>query len=329
MRLYIVIPCYNEEEVIKESARILKSVMDELITDKRIDSCSRVLFADDGSADGTWEMICCIHNQDSLFEGIRLSKNKGHQTAVFAGTEAALKYADVIITMDADLQQDVRAIPRFLDMYEQGYQIVCGIRNDRNTDSVFKRTTASLYYWLLHSMGCDVIENSADYRMLSWKAADALVQHKESNLFIRGLVPTLGFKSGTLYFDVKERSAGESKYTLKKMVQLALDGITSFSIRPIRIILCFGIIVFMLSIFMIAYIVSAYISSSTVSGWASLAASVWFLGGGQLIGTGIVGEYIGRIYMESKRRPRYFIEDSRISSHEKQDEDANAGGGGR
>lgn len=280
MKLYIVIPCYNEEEIIEESALVLKSVMKELVAGRRIDSGSRVLFADDGSSDETWKIICRIHNNDSLFEGIRLSKNKGHQTAIFAGTETALKYADVIITMDADLQQDVRAIPRFLDMYDQGYQVVCGIRNDRNTDSVFKKTTASLYYRILRSMGCDVIGNSADYRMLSKKAADALVQHKESNLFIRGLVPTLGFKSGTLYFDVKERSAGESKYTLKKMVQLALDGVTSFSIKPIRIILYFGIIVFMLSVMMVVYIVFSYLSSSTVSGWASLAASIWFLGGG-------------------------------------------------
>lgn len=186
MKLYIVLPCYNEEEIIEESALALKDVMSRMMENKRINSGSRVLFVDDGSSDGTWQIICRIHDKDPLFEGIKLSKNKGHQTAVFAGIETAVKYADAIITMDADLQQDVRAVPGFLDMYNQGYEVVCGVRNDRSTDSVFKKTTASLYYRILRFMGCDVIENSADYRLLSRKAADALVKHAESNLFIRG-----------------------------------------------------------------------------------------------------------------------------------------------
>lgn len=317
MILYLVLPCFNEEEILQESVKTLCCLYQTLFEEGKINCASRILFVDDGSADKTWNLISEIHKENEVVEGIRLSSNKGHQTAIYAGIETSLQYADAIITMDADLQQDPLAVPQFLDMYHQGYDVVCGIRKNRNTDSFLKKATASAYYMILKILGCSVIEQSADYRLLSKKAADALIQHKENNLFIRGLVPALGFRRGTIYFDVGERKAGQSKYTCRKMMKLALDGVTSFSIQPIRMVLCMGITVSAISIVMILYIIYAYFTSDIVSGWASLATAIWFLGGVQLIGTGIVGEYVGRTYMESKHRPRYFIEDSTIKQEGK------------
>lgn len=313
IKLYLVLPCYNEEEIIESSAEILSGLYKELILEEFISQDSHILFVDDGSKDKTWEIICKLHYQDNMFEGIRLSKNKGHQIAIYAGTEIAIRYADAIITMDVDLQQDVGAIRQFIHMYREGYDVVYGVRNNREADGFFKKATATLYYKLLRIMGCEIIEQSADYRLLSKKAAEALVQYRESNLFIRGLVPTLGFKSGSVFFDVKERKAGKSKYTLNKMIQLALDGITSFSIRPIRLVLSMGILVSFISSAMIVYAVYTFAMGTPVSGWASLSASIWFLGGVQLIGIGVIGEYVGRTYMESKRRPHYFIEDYQMN----------------
>lgn len=313
--LYLVLPCFNEEDVIHSSAKKLKESMDKLVEDGIIQDTSRILFVDDGSQDHTWKYIRQLHEQDAVFEGMKLSINKGHQVAIYAGMEQAAKYADVVITMDVDLQQDLGALPEFLKLYKQGYDIVYGIRNDRKSDGFFKKTTAVLYYRLMRWMGCELLENSADYRLMSKRAVDALTKYKENNLFIRGIVPALGYKSATLYFEVHEREIGQSKYTLKKMLRLAMDGITSFSIRPIRLITGLGFILTCFSMVMIIYTLVSYFSGKTTPGWSTLLVSIWLLGGIELIGIGVVGEYIGRTYMETKRRPRYLIEEELLSDN--------------
>jgi len=311
--LYLVLPCFNEEEAIGQSAKKLKEAVGKLVKDGIVTGNSRILFVDDGSHDHTWDYIRKFHEQDAVFEGMKLSTNKGHQVAIFAGMEQAAKYADVVITMDADLQQDICALPEFLRLYMQGYDIVYGIRNDRKSDGFFKKATAVFYYRLMRWMGCGLIENSADYRLMSKRAVDALTKHKENNLFIRGIVPTLGYKSTTLYFDVHEREKGQSKYTVKKMLRLAMDGITSFSIRPIRVITCLGFLLTCFSIVMIIYTLVSYFLGKTTPGWSTLLVSIWLLGGIELIGIGVVGEYVGRTYMETKRRPRYLIDEELLS----------------
>lgn len=277
--LFLVLPCYNESAILDYTCSRLQELYSKLMN-TTISEKSRILFIDDGSVDGTWEKIICFHAKDRRFEGLRLSKNKGHQTALYAGIEYVAERADVIISLDADLQQDIMAVPRFLEMYEDGYDVVNGIRNDRKTDGSFKKLTALGYYRLMRLMGCGLMENSADFRMLSKRAAKALMGYRESNLFLRGLIPELGFKSGTITFDVKERVAGESKYSLKKMATLAVDGITSFSVFPIRAVFSLGLMVLLLSIVMVAYALVANLLGDTVSGWTSLSASLWFLGGG-------------------------------------------------
>lgn len=306
--LCLVLPCYNEDKILDYTYSELHMLYSRLIGTV-ISEESRILFVDDGSTDTTWERIVKFHGRDKCFEGLRLSKNKGHQTALYAGIEYAVGRADVIISLDADLQQDIETISELLGMYAGGYDIVNAVRNDRKTDGWFKKVTALAYYKLMRAMGCNLIENSADFRMLSKRAAKALTEYQESNLFLRGLIPELGFKAGIVSFDVKERLAGESKYSLKKMITLAVDGITSFSIFPIRIIFCLGVFVLLLSVVMVMYALIANILGNTVSGWTSLSASLWFLGGVELIGIGTVGEYIGRTYIEAKRRPRYFIDE--------------------
>lgn len=313
LTLYMVLPCFNEEETIISSADKLKAWIDKLMSNGTIGKDSRILFVDDGSGDHTWKYIQQLHERNLIFEGLKLSANKGHQTAIYAGIEYAVKYADAVITMDVDLQQDIKALPQFIKLYQQGCDIVYGIRKDRKTDGFFKKTTAGLYYRLMRCMGCKIITNSADYRLLSKRAAKALIKHRENNLFIRGIVPELGFQSATLYFDVHEREQGRSKYTIKKMLRLALDGITSFSVRPIRMITCLGFALVCLSLVMIVYTFVSYFKGVTAPGWSSVLVSIWLLGGMELIGIGVVGEYVGRTYMEAKRRPRYFIEDMLIS----------------
>lgn len=307
--IYLVVPCYNEEEVLEVSKESIEKVWKNHMNCKVISHKSKVVFCDDGSKDGTWEIICKISKEKKWFEGIRLSRNCGHQIALLAGTEYAIPFADAIITIDADLQQDIDATADFINLFKENYDIVYGIRNDRKTDKLLKRKLSTIYYKLLKILGVDIVPQSADYRLLSKRAAKALLMHEEGNLFVRGLIPTIGFKSAAVHFDVKEREAGSSKYTFKKMMQLALDGITSFSIKPIRMVLFMGVMISFASIIMMIYAVTTYFCGETASGWASLSASIWFLGGCQLVGIGIIGEYVGRTYLESKKRPRYFIED--------------------
>lgn len=319
--MFIILPCFNEEESVEESAKELRRILLSMKNVGEISRQSSILFVDDGSKDDTWGKICNLNCEDSQIKGIRLSKNKGHQTALVAGIEYSVNHADVMITMDADLQQDASRLPDFLYMYNQGYDIVYGIRKNRSTDSFLKMASAVLYYKLMNVMGCEIYENSADYRMLSRRAGKALMKHEESNLFLRGLVPTLGFKTGTLFFDVKKRKNGTSKYTLYKMIHLAVDGITSFSIKPIHMILYLGIIILIFSIAMMTYTFIAHYIFDTQSGWASLSTAIWFLGGAQLTGIGVIGEYVGKTYMESKHRPRYFIQDTCVSEQECENED--------
>lgn len=311
--LYLVLPCFNEEEILERSADKIVPVVKALMEGDSplISRESRVLFVDDGSSDRTWEIIEDLSRSDSLFTGIKLSRNYGHQTAIFAGMEyAAEKNADMTVTIDADLQQDINALPEFIDKYKKGADIVYGIRDSRDTDSFFKRNTACLYYGLMGALGVKIIPQSADYRLMSRRAVEALSEYRENNLFIRGIVPELGFKTDKVCFHVSAREAGTSKYTLRKMLTLALDGITSFSIQPLRLVFAFGVIAFIVSLVMMALTIVDHIKGVTVPGWSTLTISIWLLGGVQLLSLGILGEYIGRTYMESKRRPRYFISDT-------------------
>ena len=314
--LFLVLPCYNEEETLESSHEKLSALMNELISKGTISDKSRMLFVDDGSKDRTWGIIEELHEKDSMVEGLRLSQNRGHQVAIYAGIGASVEHADAIITIDVDLQQDIGAIPKFMACYENGNDVVYGIRNDRKSDGAFKKFSATAYYKLMQMVGANIIPNSADYRLLSKKAARALLQYKESNLFMRGLIPTMGFASDRVYFDVHEREHGRSKYTLHKMLKLAADGITSFSIVPIRIILYFGIFILFFSAGVLIHDVIVYLKGQTVSGWASLEASIWFFGGVQLVSLGVIGEYVGRIYMESKHRPRFFIQENTLEDND-------------
>lgn len=306
--LGMVVPCYNEEETLQESERKLWLKIEELIISKQISDDSFILFIDDGSKDRTWEIINCLYDKNSHICGLKLSKNEGHQTAIMAGMMYAKKRADVVITIDADLQQDINAIPLFIQKYMEGNDIVYGVRNSRETDTWFKRITATLYYNLMKVLGCDIKKNSADYRLLSKRALDALEQYEERDIFVRGIIPTIGFASAEVRFDVVAREYGTSKYTLKKMINLALDGVTSFSIQPIRIITKLGILTILICLFMMIKVVIDYYMGNTVSGWSSLMVGMFFLGGVQLLSLGVVGEYVGRTYMETKKRPRYFID---------------------
>lgn len=306
--LYLVIPCYNEEAVLPETAKRLKEKIKNLITGGVIDEKSKIMFVNDGSKDKTWSIIEQLHNQDSIFSGVNLSRNRGHQNALLAGLMTAKNYADITISLDADLQDDINAIDQFVNKYKEGYDIVYGVRSKREKDSPFKRNTALAFYKLQALMGVHSVYNHADYRLMSKRALEALEQFKEVNLFLRGIVPLIGFQSTEVMYERNERFAGESKYPLKKMLAFAIDGITSFSIKPIRFITGLGILIFIGSIFVILYSVIRKVMGYTVSGWAFLSCSIWLLGGIQLFGLGVVGEYIGKIYNEVKERPKYIIE---------------------
>ena len=308
MILYLVIPCYNEEEVLKQTASALKKKMTSLIKDKKISKKSRVMFVDDGSKDKTWEIIAELHAQDELFVGVKLSGNRGHQFALLAGLMRAKERADATISMDADLQDDVNVIDKMLEDYQNGSEIVYGVRSSRRKDTFFKRTTAQMFYKLMQAMGVNIVYNHADCRLMSKRALKELENFKEVNLFLRGLVPLIGFKSSIAYYERGKRVAGESKYPLKKMLAFAADGITSFSVKPLRLILSLGIIILVISIFIMLYALIVKILGHTVAGWTFLTISIWFIGGLQMISIGIIGEYIGKIYNETKRRPRYIIE---------------------
>lgn len=308
--LYLVLPVYNEEEILEQNISILLDAFSKMRSEGEITDSSRILFVDDGSSDRSWDIICRRKDPEGVIEGIRLSRNEGHQTALYAGMEEAFRCrAEVVVTMDADLQQDIRALPRFFDAYRNGADIVNGIRSSRKTDGFFKRTSAGLYYRCMKWLGCDLVPDSADYRLFSAKALGALMEYGERDLFIRGIVPTLGFRTASVTFDVQPRALGKSKYTLRKMIGFAAAGITSFSIRPIRLVFLMGLLVLLASAVMMIHILWDHFHGNTVSGWSSILASIWLLGGIGIFSIGIVGEYVGRAYMEAKKRPRYFIED--------------------
>ncbi len=307
MKLFLVVPCYNEEEVLPETAARLEKKMGDLIGSGKISGDSRIVFVNDGSKDKTWELITELHEKNSLFRGICLSRNKGHQNALMAGLMTVKDECDAAISLDADLQDDINAIDAMVDAYKEGYEVVYGVRSSRKKDSFFKRTTARTFYRLMRLMGVEVVYDHADYRLMSRNALNALADFKEVNLFLRGLVPLVGFKSTEVKYERGERFAGKSKYPLRKMIAFAFEGITSMSIKPIRMIATVGLLVFLVSIGMLIYSFIRYLLGYTILGWASLAVSIWALGGIQLLALGVIGEYIGKIYLETKARPRYII----------------------
>ncbi|MGN1113735.1 MAG: glycosyltransferase family 2 protein [Oscillospiraceae bacterium] len=306
--LYLVIPCYNEEDMLPITSKQLLFKMHKLIDEDKITPESKVMFVDDGSKDQTWDIIKTLHDFDPIFTGIKLSRNKGHQNAVLAGLMTAKEKADIVISMDADLQDDINAIDGFLEKRAEGCDIVYGVRSSRKTDSAFKRNTAQAYYKVLEHMGIEIVYNHADYRLMSKRALEGLSEFKEVNLFLRGIVPMIGYKSDIVTYERAERQAGESKYPLKKMLALAFEGITSFSVKPIRFITFMGLAVFCISIIMLIYSLISLCVGHTVSGWPSLIISIWALGGLQLLAIGVIGEYIGKIYLETKERPKFIIE---------------------
>lgn len=306
--LFIVLPCYNEEAVLPSTLHALHEKMSALMSAGRISAESHVVFVDDGSRDRTWEIIEQAHAEDPLFRGIALSRNRGHQNALLAGLMTVKDECDAVITMDADLQDDVDAIDGMLEAFAQGNEIVYGVRSSRKTDTFFKRSTARMFYRFMNMLGAETVADHADFRLMSAKAITALESFEEVNLFLRGIVPLLGFKSEKVYYERKERTAGETKYPLKKMLSFAFEGITSFSVKPIRMIALTGALIFFASVVMLVYCLIRHFTGQTVNGWTSLAVSIWALGGIQLLSIGIIGEYIGKVYLESKKRPRYIID---------------------
>lgn len=307
--LWLVIPCFNEEQVLKLTIQKLHSLMDQMQAEEIISADSKILFVDDGSKDHTWEIVkdeCC---RNPLFIGVKLSRNKGHQNALLAGMAYATGKCDCVITLDADLQDDINAIPEFVHAFEQGYQVVYGVRSSRQTDTGFKKNTASIFYKIMKYLGAETVDNHADYRLLGDKALRALGDYNETNMFLRGIVPLIGFKSTQVFYERQERAAGKTKYPLKKMVSFALDGITSFSVRPLRVIALLGILCSGLSVLGLLYALISYIANVTVPGWTAIVCSIWLLGGIQLLCLGVVGEYIGKIFSEVKQRPRYIVEE--------------------
>jgi polyisoprenyl-phosphate glycosyltransferase len=306
--LTIVVPCYNEEEVLPETIRQLRNLREELIAERLVSPESTLLFVDDGSGDATWDIIYKASLRYPEVKGVKLARNAGHQNALLAGLFAAKTRSDCIVSIDADLQDDISVIRDFVQKFHEGYEIVYGVRNRRDTDTFFKRHTAQWFYKLMRAMGVDLVYNHADYRLMSRRAVEELERFEEVNLFLRGIVPLLGFRSTTIYYDRKERFAGKTKYPLKKMIAFALDGITSFSITPIRIISLIGFVSFFVSLLFGVYFLLLKFTGHTQTGWTSLITSIWFLGGLQLIAFGLIGEYIGKIYKETKRRPRYIVD---------------------
>lgn len=306
--IWYVIPCCNEEEVIEETAARVSALLDGLIKDGRIGKKSGILFVDDGSGDSTWEKISALSEKYKCISGIKLSANRGHQNALLAGLMTVRDFADAAISMDADLQDDINASVKMIDEYFSGNEIVYGVRNSRKTDTLFKRDTAQFFYKLMRFLGADIIYNHADYRLMSKKALSALSEYKEVNLFLRGIVPQLGFKHTTVGYERGERFAGKSKYPLKKMISFAVEGITSFSIRPIKIAGFLAAVSIFISMVMLVFCIAEKIAGKTVPGWSSLGVSIWAVGGIQLLMTGIIGEYIGKIYFETKKRPPYIID---------------------
>ncbi|MBP3648621.1 MAG: glycosyltransferase family 2 protein [Clostridia bacterium] len=307
--LYIVVPCYKEEAVLPETSKRLRAKMEELRSKGLISADSRVMFVNDGSKDRTWEIITELHEKEpEMFSGVNLARNRGHQNALLAGLMTAVNFADMVISMDADLQDDVNAVDGMVDAYHNGYDVVYGVRSSRKTDTFFKRFTAEGFYKLMKALGVDIVFNHADYRLMSKRALEGLAEFGEVNLFLRGIVPQIGYPWTTVEYERHERFAGESKYPLKKMLSFAFDGITSFSVKPMRMILMLGFVVFLVSIIMLLWSLVQSITGNTVAGWTSMMGSIWLIGGIQLLCLGVIGEYIGKIYSETKRRPRFIIE---------------------
>ncbi len=306
--LYIVIPCYNEEEVLDITTEALSKKMKKLISTKKISKDSRVLYVNDGSKDTTWDLITKIHSDNPLFGGVKLSRNRGHQNALLAGLMVAKKYADITISMDADLQDDINVVDKMLEEYENGAEIVYGVRNSRKKDTFFKKFTAEGFYKFMKVMGVEIVFNHADCRLMSKLALDGLEQFDEVNLFLRGIVPQIGYQTAIAYYERNERAAGKSKYPLKKMIKFAIDGITSFSVVPLRLITSLGFFMSLLSFTMLIYALIVKLIGNTVSGWTFIICSIWLVAGIQMLSLGIIGEYIGKIYKETKRRPKYIIE---------------------
>ena len=312
--LYLVVPCYNEEAVLYETAKRLSDRLKGMISSGLVSEESKILFVNDGSKDKTWPIIEALYNQDNIFSGINLSRNKGHQNALLAGLMTAKEYSDMVISLDADLQDDIEVIDKFIEEYYKGNDVVYGVRSSRKTDTFFKRATALGFYRFMSSLGVEVIYNHADYRLMSRLALEGLSEFKEVNLFLRGIVPLIGYRYSVVEY---ERFAGESKYPFKKMLAFAWDGITSFSIKPIRIITGLGFLIFILSLIALIYSLIVKFIGNTKDGWASLTISIWVIGGIQLLSLGVIGEYIGKIYNETKQRPRFIIANKLINTEER------------
>lgn len=306
--VYLVIPCYNEEPVLPETVRRLTDKLNRMIASGHAAPESLMLFVDDGSRDKTWQLIEEFHKENPLVGGIKLAHNRGHQNALLAGLMTARNYADCAISLDADLQDDLEVLDQFIDSYRNGCDVVYGVRSKRDTDTFFKRNSAQAFYRFMSVLGVDLVYNHADYRLMSRRALDALSEYRESNLFLRGIIPLIGFQSGQVVYERHERFAGESKYPLKKMISFAMDGITSFSVKPLKIIANLGLTVSVLSILGLLYALTAYFTGNAVAGWTAIVCSIWLLGGLQLLCIGVVGSYIGKIYNEVKDRPRFLIE---------------------
>ena len=317
--LYIVVPCYNEEEVLPETARRLKEKLEAMMAAGTISRESRVLFVNDGSKDRTWQIIEELHESCPIFSGADLSRNRGHQNALLAGLMTAKERCDMAISMDADLQDDINAVDAMVEQYYAGCDIVYGVRSSRKKDTFFKRFTAEGFYRLMNAMGAETVFNHADYRLMSRRALEGLAQFKEVNLFLRGIVPMIGYRTGTVEYERGERFAGESKYPLKKMLSFAMEGITSLSVKPIRMITGLGFLVFLVSIIMLIYSIARWAMGETILGWASMICSVWAIGGLILLSLGVIGEYIGKIYLETKERPRFLIREVLEDAHGKAD----------
>lgn len=317
-KLYIVVPCYNEEEALEISAEALLKKLKDLTEKELVSADSKIVFVDDGSKDRTWEIIEKLYQEKKQIVGLRLAHNRGHQNALLAGLMYARAHCDFTISIDADLQQDIEAMDLFIKEYYAGNEVVFGVRNSRDTDSFFKKTTASIFYKLMNFLGGNIYANAADYRLMSARALDALAEYDEVNLFLRGIIPDIGFKTSVVHFEVFPRMQGESKYSFSKMMTLAIDGITSFSIKPIRMVFGMGILALLVGFFMIIHVFYEHYFGTTVSGWSSILISIWVIGGAILLSLGIIGEYVGRDYMETKRRPRYYLWN--VLSREEQDE---------
>lgn len=307
-RLAIVVPCYNEEEVLPITIPALKAVLENLVSKEKIAKNSFLLFIDDGSKDATRSILIEEHNKDERVQAVLLSRNEGHQNALVAGLEVAIQTADMTVSIDADLQDDVDAIEKMVDAYNDSYEVVLGVRDDRKSDTAFKRGTAQGFYKLQASMGIESVYNHADFRLMSRRAVTELLKYQESNLFLRGLVPLVGLKTTQVTYARKARPAGESKYPFKKMLSFALDGITSFSIKPLRTIFTIGVLTLLVCVAAAVYALVSYFTGNVTAGWTSLILSIWFIGGVQLVCIGLIGEYVGKVFIEVKHRPKYHIE---------------------